>query len=540
LDRSDVGSRHSVTLERMGAAQPQPVSQGQHFVRNVLWSWMGVVFSLVSGVLLAPYVIHRLGDERYGIWALVFSLVDYYAMVDLGFKSAVVKYVAHYRATGEKERIEELISTATVYFTLAAVAVLAATAVIAGNITRIFHVLPRDVSAFRFLAVTVGLGVAVSIAFSAFAGALDAYQRFDISSRIMIVASGVRSLGCFAALWAGFGLKAMGLCALFSMLLIFLLMFFSFRRLAPDLHFSTHKARFDTLRQMMGYGGRTVVANVSLNVLNQNGAVLIGHYLSAAMVAYFVFPLRLLNYSVELVGRLGGVTTSKSAELAAHGDTAGIARMAVIVNRYCLLLFFPLAVYLTVFGRQLLSVWLNPAFAAQSAPLMPVLGAGIVIAIAAQYNSTSILFGMARHGALARALLLEAVASIAGLCYAVPRYGIFAAACVVSGLMVASRGLYVPYVLSRVLKIGCARFLWQIFARPVALMAPVGACFWLANRALGQPATWWVAIGGGAAMAACYYPLGFFFGLDPGHRQMLLESVRTGFHAIIRSRAASK
>jgi O-antigen/teichoic acid export membrane protein len=509
----------------MGAVQTQPVSQGKHFIRNVLWSWLGVIFSLVSGILLSPYVIHRLGNEQYGIWALVFSVVDYYALVDLGFKSAVVKYAAHYRATGETERLEELISTATAYFTIAAVGALAAAIAIALNTTRLFHVLPQDVPAFRFLTITVGMGMALNISFSAFAGALDAYQRFDISSRILILANGLRTIGFFVLLWAGFGLKAMGLCSLGTILLNFVMGYFAFRREAPNLKFSLSKARFAALRQMAGYGSRTMVANISLNVLNQNAPVLIGHFLSATMVAYFSFPMRLLNYSVELVGRLGGVTASKSAELTARGDTVGIARMAVIVNRYCLFLFLPLAVYLAIFGRQFLAVWLNPEFAAHSAPLLPVLGAGVVVAIAAQYNSTSILYGIARHGALAWAVLVEAALSIAGLWYAIPRHGIFAAACVVSGLMIASRGLYVPLVVSRQMKLNYAEFMWQIYARPVLLMAPVAILAWVVNGALGQPVTWRAAIGGGAAVTACYYPLVFFFGVEAEHRRMLLDII---------------
>jgi O-antigen/teichoic acid export membrane protein len=332
----------------------------------------------------------------------------------------------------------------------------------------------------------------------------------------------------------------MGVCVLGSILLNFLLGYFAFRRVAPELRFSPRQARLGALRQMLGYGSRTMVANVSLNVLNQNAPVLIGHFLSAAMVAYFSFPLRLLNYSVELVGRLGGVTASKSAELTAHGDTAGIARMGTVVNRYCLFLFFPLAAYLAIFGRQLIQVWINPRFAAYSAPLLPVMGAGVVIAIAAQYNSTSILYGMARHGALAKALFAEAVASVAGLWYVIPRHGIFAAACLVSGLMIASRGLYVPYILSRHVGLHYGGFLWGIYARPVALMTPVGVLAWLANRAMGQPATWLVALGGGAAMAVCYYPLVFFFGLEAEHRRMLMTSAAARLRAITRAHDAEQ
>ena len=64
------------------------------------------------------------------------------------------------------------------------------------------------------------------------------------------------------------------------------------------------------------------------------------------------------------------VTGTKAAELTAYGDMKTIARMAILVNRYCLMMFLPLTVYLAIFGRQLLKVWLNPAFAAESAPLL--------------------------------------------------------------------------------------------------------------------------------------------------------------------------
>src|ERR1017187_5631042 len=127
----------------MPDTQPQPASGSKDFFHSVLWSWLGVMFSLVAGLLLSPYVIHHLGDERYGIWALVFSLVDYYSRVDFGFRSAVVKYVAHFRATGEMDRLETLISTGLVYFSIAAIAVAAASLVIAQNVTRWFNVPDR-------------------------------------------------------------------------------------------------------------------------------------------------------------------------------------------------------------------------------------------------------------------------------------------------------------------------------------------------------------------------------------------------------------
>ncbi|MGA2770190.1 MAG: oligosaccharide flippase family protein [Bryobacteraceae bacterium] len=515
------------------APASEPSTQGRHFFHNVLWGWAGVIFSLIAGIFLSAYLIHHLGDERYGIWALAFSLAEYFGLVDLGFRSAVVKYTAHYRATGDLARLEELISTGLTYFTIAGAAVFVASLAVARNITWLFpHVLPRDLAPFRFLTVTVGIGFALAVVFSACTAVLEAYQRFDMVSRIMIVTNGLRVAGCFSVVYMGYGLRALGICVLASQIVGYALTYRAMRTVLPGRTFTPRKASLSEARQMMRYGAHSFLAGTSLMVLNQDAMVLIGHFLSEALVAYYSFPLRLLSYSVDLIGRVGVVTGSKAAELTAYGDLSGISRMAVLANRYSLMMFFPLAAYLSIFGRQLLQVWINPGFAANSAPLLPVLGAGVVIAVAAQFNSSAVLYGLAKHDSLARAQFIEAVLSVAGLWYVIPRHGILGAAYVVTGLMIVSRGLYVPYVVSRHVGLSFAAYLRGIYAKPAAILAPVAAVAWLANRVLGEPASWLVALGGGAAMAACYYAIVFFWGIEAGHRKMVRNWAIDGLRAI--------
>ena len=75
-----------------------PQSGGRSFVSNVLWNWVGAIANIAAGLFLQPYIIRQLGSTRYGIWALVFSTLDYLRMFDLGFRAAIVNYTARYRA----------------------------------------------------------------------------------------------------------------------------------------------------------------------------------------------------------------------------------------------------------------------------------------------------------------------------------------------------------------------------------------------------------------------------------------------------------
>jgi O-antigen/teichoic acid export membrane protein len=148
--------------------------------------------------------------------------------------------------------------------------------------------------------------------------------------------------------------------------------------------------------------------------------------------------------------------------------------------------------------------------------------------VAAQYNSGAILYGLAKHAALAWTVFVEAILSVAGLWYVVPRYGILHAAYVTSGLMIVSRGMVVPYAVSRYLGIPYKRYMGSIYGRAIVFIAPVSILVWLVNRAIGEPASWSVVLCGGAAMAACYYSLVLWRGIEPQHRTMMLASLKAG------------
>ena len=85
---------------------PNAEGRSEKFIRSVIWNWAGVSVSLITGFLLSPYLFRKLGPEGYGIWALCFSLIEYYWLLDLGVRSATAKFVAHYWTTGEPAKVQ--------------------------------------------------------------------------------------------------------------------------------------------------------------------------------------------------------------------------------------------------------------------------------------------------------------------------------------------------------------------------------------------------------------------------------------------------
>src|SRR6476646_5262171 len=81
-------------------------------VKNVASGWFGFVVNVATGLLLSPYILHRLGDDAFGLWVLVFAITGYYGLFDFGIRSSVIRYVARYRAVDNQEDLSSLVNTA--------------------------------------------------------------------------------------------------------------------------------------------------------------------------------------------------------------------------------------------------------------------------------------------------------------------------------------------------------------------------------------------------------------------------------------------
>ena len=315
------------TVEEM----PQPAGRALRFLRNVLWNWMGTAVSMAAGLLLAPLLIRTLGVDGYGVWVLVFSLMEYYEVLDFGFRSAVVKYAAHYYTLNEPEQLNAVINTSLVYFSLIGSLVMLATIAAAPFVHRFFKVPPVYWSAFTALIIIVGASWSLGAVGHSFSACLEGCQRFDLSNRSWMVYNAVRVTGSATLCLLGYGLVPLGLMVVLSHVLMYVLNYFSFRSVVPGYRFRPRDASFSMFRQLVRYGSHTFMANSSLQIATQAPTTLIAHFLPPAFVGYYGLSARLIQSTVDVTERVGYISGSSSAELTAKGEMGALARMGVIV-----------------------------------------------------------------------------------------------------------------------------------------------------------------------------------------------------------------
>ena len=495
--------------------------RGERFIFSLLWNWMGVGAGLFTGLLLSPYLIDKLGAEAYGLWTLSFAVVEYGTFLDLGFRSAMVKYVAHYFALNDTLNINRVINTGVVYAGLVSGSLFVATLWLSGFLHRFLQIPPAYQSTFRLLIILVSLSWCFSFVFGLFGACLEAIQRFDLYNQAGATSTVLRACGVAVLLYKGHGLIAIGAWTVCTQGFSYLLFLIMFKRTVSSFRLNPRFAGLDTLRMMASFGLHTFVVNVSNIFLNQGPPMLIGHFFTANFVTYYQLPMKLIQYTSDAVGRIGIITNSNAAEVQARGDLPVLAQLAIYSNRYSLTLFTPLALVFWVWGDRIFKLWV-PKIAEMSAPLLPILLAGYMLAIVAQYSSGMLLQGMGRHQRFARGLLVESIVVLSSLIFVLPRYGILGVAWVTCICMVLNRGLFAPWLVTRELKISFPWFMNSIYTWPVAAAVPVVALAYRLRNGIIPGNSWVQLFEAGVVIAAAYFGLAFFLCLPAHHRSQLV------------------
>src|ERR1700727_1404262 len=73
--------------------------------RNVSTNYLVQVTLVAVGFLTTPPLIHHLGIIRYGVWALIGSLIPYLELLELGFANATIAFVTKHLEQDEDDKV---------------------------------------------------------------------------------------------------------------------------------------------------------------------------------------------------------------------------------------------------------------------------------------------------------------------------------------------------------------------------------------------------------------------------------------------------
>ncbi len=363
--------------------RPLALSSGKTLAKNSSYNLIGQGLPVVAAILSIPLIIAELGTEGFGALALAWIFIGYFGIFDFGLGRAITKLMAEKFGQNREQDIPGLFWTAVI--------LMMGMGILGGGVLwylsewLTFHVLEVSdglkVELFASFQ-TISLAIPAITTATGFRGALEARQEFKSVNIIRLAVGLLTYLGPLGALALSKNLQSVVMILVVGRVLALGGYAMFCKKSMP---FIFHKFCFDpaAVLPLLRFGGWMTAANLAGPLMVYADRFLIGSLLSVSMVAYYTTPYDMATKLWIIPGALIGVLLPAFSTAFAR-DNIKFRQLFRKSIKYIYLIMFPLCLFVVAYSFELLKIWINNDFAANSFVVMNIIVVGVFINSLAQ------------------------------------------------------------------------------------------------------------------------------------------------------------
>ena len=476
-----------------------------------------------AAFVLMPYFVHSVGDRDYGLWSVVGSFGMYWALLDFGFGTAIIRHLSRALGAGDKEQCQRLFAASLVVFSGAAGLILLAGGA-ALFLAPLFCRTPEEVAVFRSLVPVCALNMALLVWFRAFIAALNADLRYDCTAALDLLTVLMRSATMVYAVASGFGVLGMAWGSTLGALPSMLLSVWVARRKLPFARFRRARIRMAEVRSLASYSVFALMGQAADIFRFQLDAPLVGWLFGAAAVTHYRLAGTLASYALDTVASAIGVFQPLFSRQEGRHDPEAIRRTYFFATKLSLSVATFVGFGLIAWGKPFLLRWMGPRYL-DAYPCLVLLAVACTMTLW-QVPSVNLLYGISRHRWYAAFNWVEGLSNLALSIFFARRFGLVGVAMGTVIPVFVMRLVVQPLYTCSVAGIRYGDYLRHagraLGAALAALVLPLVVTLYFAAPA--YPSLVLV----GAVSALCYAVLQWSLAFTAGERAMLLSAMRRG------------
>jgi O-antigen/teichoic acid export membrane protein len=395
--------------------------------KNMFFNLVGLASPILLALICIPPLIALLGTPAFGLLTLVWVVLGYFSIFDLGIGRALTLAVAGRRATGNNATIRPLVSAGLLLTGALGCAGAAVLAMLASHLAMLMGgtdlLLVRQAE-LALYAVAGALPFVTTTA--ALRGVLEAYDRFDITSAIRLAMGFITYGGPLVVLQFYSGLVPVVIFLALARVVTWAVHFVAIRRVLPAADGKAQALGQGEIRRLLISGGWMSVSNIISPLLSYLDRFVVAYLVGASMVAYYTTPYEAISrLTIIPEAVLGVLFPALGAAMATSPERAH--QLFGQSLRVMLAVMLPVAALLVAFAHPLLALWISPEFSDKSFRVLQILTLGIAVNCVARVTFTAIQ-SAGRADATAKLHLCEFPGFLLLLYWLTTRHGIEGAA----------------------------------------------------------------------------------------------------------------
>jgi O-antigen/teichoic acid export membrane protein len=403
--------------------------------KNIGTTWILNFLQIVVLMVVAPFVIHRLGEVQNGVWVVIVGFTDYLRLLILGIPMASVRYTAEHIAKKDSDSANRAIATC-----MGICILLGAGAWIVGGALYFFfdgsylhgahaaNLTPEMIQgariAFGLVMLQVGMGFAMRLPY----GIFDAHNDFVLRNMVMAGELVLRFALTLSLLWWRPTLPSLAIVQMVCMLAEFAAILILVKGRYPGIRIGFRDFDKSLVRSILSFSIFAMVLNVGTLLAFRSDAMVIGKFLPLKDATYFDVGNKFFDPMTQLLIAVGAVVMPMATRLKTTGDIGELRHVFLKWSKICLSIVLMIGLYLLVLGPDFLGWWVDPSFVEPSGRVLQVLMLSFLFYLPVRGVALPILMGFGKPAPPAIALLIMGAVNLVMSIALVRSMGIFGVA----------------------------------------------------------------------------------------------------------------
>lgn len=318
-----------------------------------------IVLNTVVGLTYTPYLLRCLGQNEYGLYSLVSSIIAYLTILDLGFGNAIVRYTAKFRAEGKDEDQWNMFGMFVIVYSFIGLLALCGGLLLYYNIGNLFdHTMTTtDLYQAKVMMLLLTLNLAITFPFSIFGSIITAYEDF-VFQKIIAICRILLCTGVMVGLLM-YGYKAIALVVVntvFNIMTLVINCIYCREHLKIKIRFCKFNFRF--LKEISIYSFWIFLNGIMEKIYWSTGQFVLGALSGTVAVAIFSVAITLQQMYMQFSTSIAGVLLPRlTAMVAKNSSNAEISNLFIKTGRLqCIIMTLILSGFI-VFGKKFVTLW---------------------------------------------------------------------------------------------------------------------------------------------------------------------------------------
>ena len=501
--------------------------------KNVFSNYVGITGAVVIAFVLSPFLVHTLGDTKYGIWSIMSALTGYMALLDLGVSSAIARYVSRFKALNDYKSLNKVIASGLAIMIAVGSLLVFVSPLLASAVLRMFGFDDSLADTVHTLILVGSLDICIFVITGVLVGSMYGFQRFEVVNAVKLSVALLKAVLFYLALSNGYGLVAMGVISLLGNVIAGICILLALRRIEPKVQIDLRETERKTVASIFQFSKFTFLSMVAMQLVYYSDAFVIGYFMSAAAITYYTIPWSLSEYTNKMILAIARTFVPVFSQQDATQGNQAIYETYVTGMKFMLFISNLLCVGVLVVGYYFLSIWMGPVYAEKCGTILSIMFFTQFVK-GPQLLSYSILVATSQHNIFSYYNFGFSILNVALNIVLIQNYGLVGVAVGTAITQILFYGIITPILTNRILGANLWNYCRDTYVRSIpSTIVLILLLTTLSNR--NEPDGYLLLLGQALASAVTYAFVAYFTLLTTKEREFALTS---GRNIIARIRSA--